>query len=191
MKQVRWAIFLSGRGSNASAALDMRGLCNLQCVVSNKPSADGLRRARRSGVPHFLFSGDWNVLDQKLRSLGVNQIFMLGFMRILPSSFVERWRGRILNLHPSLLPEFPGKDSLERSYAVAGAPLGATVHEVVTEVDQGQIVLRSSMARASSLEQQRLRLSVIEQRMVRSLVYQWQSKERLSPNLRMFLRGSK
>ena len=149
---IRWCIFISGRGSNLSAAIEecRESGPQISLVVSSDKSAAGLARARRAGIPTIsvplLNSSrdekpkiDWQELDLKLRSARIDAIFLLGFMKIVPASFLEKWKGRVLNLHPSLLPQFPGLRSIERAIE-AGAPLGATVHVVEPKVDSGPII---------------------------------------------------
>lgn len=71
----------------------------------------------------------------------IDKIFLLGFMRLLPASFLQKWQGRIFNLHPSLLPLYPGKNAIEKSYE-AGDAMGVSIHHVITEMDAGRVVLQ-------------------------------------------------
>lgn len=154
---IRWCVFISGRGSNLAAAIEE---CRetgptISLVVSSDEKALGLAKARRAGIPTLvvpkvrdLESGklkiDWEILDQKLRAARIDAIFLLGFMRILPASFLEKWKGRVWNLHPSLLPSFPGLRSIERAFE-SKSPLGATLHFVEPEVDSGSIVKQADV----------------------------------------------
>lgn len=144
--EAKWAIFISGRGSNAQALLEEMFHLNVLICVSSRKNALGVLKAKRAGVPVMILDKDfsWEKLDQDLKRRGVNRIFLLGFMKLLPESFVNQWREKIHNLHPSLLPEFPGKDAIKQSYE-AGAALGVSIHEVVTEMDAGPLVLQKKV----------------------------------------------
>jgi phosphoribosylglycinamide formyltransferase 1 len=187
----RWGVLISGRGSNLGALIDARATCgdsffDLRLVLSSSPLASGLLRARRAGIPTDLIpyaAGtkkiDWVALDRRLRKEGVTHLFLAGFMKIVPASFVENWRGRILNLHPSLLPLYPGLGSIEKAYS-DGAPMGLTVHEVNEEVDAGQIVLQrvttgKDQSRDRSLETAEFYVHIDEQRAVKEAVEKWRT----------------
>ena len=145
----RWGVLISGRGSNLSSLIDLRASSddfNIRVVMSSSETAYGLLRARRAGLPTTItpfLSGtkkiDWPALTAELRERGVTHIFLAGFMKILPEKFLSDWAGRIINLHPSLLPYYPGIRSLERAFE-DGAALGVTVHEVIKEVDAGEVI---------------------------------------------------
>lgn len=164
----KWALFLSGRGSTAQALLDLAGDLDIRLAVSSRPRAAGLLRARRAGVPTRLFLKDmsWFELDEDLRRRGIEGILLVGFMRLLPCEFVERWRGRVWNIHPSLLPEFPGAQAMEKSF-VAGGAMGVTLHEVTAEMDAGRPVLRAAVDRHEDWNVARLRMARAEQRLLR------------------------
>lgn len=180
----RWGILISGRGSNLAALLETREHNDIRLVVSSKSTAYGLLRARRAGVPTALTPLkpgtkriDWLALDSLLREAGVTHIFLAGFMKVLPSDFVERWAGRMINLHPSLLPLYPGLESIERAHA-DGTAIGITIHEVTAEVDAGEILLQrrsvdSNAARRMSLEQAEFLVHVDEQRAVKEAIERW------------------
>ncbi|MFN8846836.1 MAG: formyltransferase family protein [Bdellovibrionales bacterium] len=166
----RWAVFISGTGSNLQALLECTFENPPVLVVSNSAKAPGLGKARRSGVATHVLSLplDWKNLKLDLKQKNIYNLFLLGFMRILPKDFVEDVDFRILNLHPSLLPLYPGLRAFERAYEEQ-APLGATVHEVVAQVDSGKILKQNSMRRASNFLESRLRLSFLEQSLVREV----------------------
>ncbi len=185
----RWGVLISGRGSNLGALLDAREQnLDIRVVLSSNPSAHGLLRARRAGVPAEItpfVSGarkiDWVALDLKLRSLGVTHVFLAGFMKIVPASFVGAWRGRILNLHPSLLPLYPGLESIGRAYQDR-KPMGLTVHEVNEEVDAGRIVCQRCCLKPTdqgeypsglSLAEAEFLIHVDEQRTIKEAVERW------------------
>lgn len=172
----RWALMISGRGSTAQSALELLASVDIGLVVSSKKSAYGLKRARRSGIPELVLEKnvDWNFLDLELRRRGINYLFLLGFMKIIPADFVSKWQGRIFNVHPSLLPDFPGAHGMDESYKAAGADMGVTVHEVTPGMDEGPRVLQSFvLGRDEKLslnwDQVRLRMAIHEQRLISRL----------------------
>ncbi len=138
------AVFISGTGSTLQSLLDMHHQANIALIVTNRKSAMGALKAKRFGKTiHFLTKEDseLNVLSDKLKKIGVDTIFLLGFMKILPKSFVEKWPNKIINIHPSLLPHYAGLKSLERAWSDK-QPIGATIHHVVEEVDSGAHILQ-------------------------------------------------
>jgi phosphoribosylglycinamide formyltransferase-1 len=159
MAKKRVAILISGRGSNMTALIEAAAAedypAQIVLVVSNRPQAAGLERARGAGiativVDHTAFAGDREAferaLDAKLRTNDVELVCLAGFMRLLSPWFVTRWSGRMLNIHPSLLPQFKGLDTHRRALAARVARHGATVHFVVPEMDAGPIVAQDSVA---------------------------------------------
>jgi phosphoribosylglycinamide formyltransferase-1 len=172
MRSPRWAVFLSGRGSNAEAVWEHLHEMDVVLCVSSRRKAYGLCRARRLGIAQMVFGArsDWGELSQELKRRGVNRIFLLGFMRLLPEGFVNEWAGRIWNLHPSLLPAFPGLAAIEKSFEAGGA-MGVTVHEVVAEMDAGPLCLQKKISDQAQVEMSlsgaQLKISQTEQRLVR------------------------
>jgi phosphoribosylglycinamide formyltransferase-1 len=188
VRAVKWGALISGRGSNLGALLDFRreseGLFELALVVSSRAEAQGLCRARREGVPTMLLPRepllprriDWNALSDRFRERGVTRLFLVGFMRIVAAEFCRDWSGRIVNLHPSLLPAYPGLESIRRAHE-DGAPMGATVHFVAPEVDAGaelvqRVSLTSAAAAPISLEAAEFSVHLTEQRLVRAAMCQ-------------------
>ncbi len=182
----RWAVFISGRGSNLSCLLDLVcaqgvGENQLSLVVSNSPEAYGLLRAKRSGIPTLTLARplNWEKLHDSLVERQITHIFLLGFMRVVPQSFVAKWEGRILNLHPSLLPAYPGLNSIERAFRDQ-VSLGATVHEVVAQVDAGPIFAQRTSLRAEeihrySLEEAEFLVHLDEQKLVQEAWLRWKN----------------
>lgn len=150
MKRV--AILISGGGSNMVALVrSMTGdhPARPVLVVSNDPAAVGLTRARELGVAtaavdHRRFGGDRAAFEaellQPILAAEPDIICLAGFMRVLTPGFVERFRGRILNIHPSLLPKYPGLHTHERALDAGDLEAGCTVHEVTPELDAGPIL---------------------------------------------------
>ncbi|MGC1352141.1 MAG: phosphoribosylglycinamide formyltransferase [Xanthobacteraceae bacterium] len=155
----RVAILISGRGSNMTALIEAAKASDypaeIVLVVSNRPDAPGLAHARAAGVAtavidHTRF-GDKreafeHALDDELRNNRIDLVCLAGFMRLLTPWFVARWSGRMLNIHPSLLPQFKGLDTHRRVLEAGVKRHGATVHFVVPEMDSGPIVVQDSVA---------------------------------------------
>lgn len=153
MTRKRTAILISGGGSNMVALVrDMADPDHpaLPClVVSNRPHAGGLARAEELGIPtacvdHREFGGDRGAFEaalmRPLRESAAELVCLAGFMRVLTPGFTGHWAGRILNIHPSILPLFPGLDTHARALAAGMAVHGATVHEVTADLDAGPIL---------------------------------------------------
>jgi len=171
----RVAILISGRGSNMTALIEAAKAkdypAEIALVVSNRPDAAGLDRAGSSGIPtavvdHTLFGGDREAferaLDQELRQQRIDLVCLAGFMRLLTPWFVDRWSGRMLNIHPSLLPQFKGLHTHRRALEAGVERHGATVHFVVREMDAGPIVLQDSIAVQADDTEETLAARVLE-----------------------------
>jgi phosphoribosylglycinamide formyltransferase-1 len=153
--RVRTAVLISGRGSNLKsliAACAAPGFpAEIVLVISNVESAGGLAIARDAGiatkvVPHKEFPAREAfdaAIDAALRDAGVALVCEAGFMRIHSDGFVQRWQGRILNIHPSLLPKFPGVKVHEQVLGAGETESGATVHFMTPELDAGPIIAQA------------------------------------------------
>jgi phosphoribosylglycinamide formyltransferase-1 len=151
---VRLAILLSGRGSNFQAIHEavQRGELDAQivCVISNRPDAPGIQRAREYGydahtIDHKRFANRAAHEEEVLRVLDAARpdfVALAGYMRLLGASFVERFRNRIINIHPSLLPSFPGVDAQAQAVAYGVKVSGCTVHFVDEHLDAGPIIVQ-------------------------------------------------
>jgi phosphoribosylglycinamide formyltransferase-1 len=171
----RVAILISGRGSNMTALIEAAKAkdypAEIALVVSNRPDAAGLDRARSCGIPtavidHTTFGGDRETfeqaLDQELREQRIDLVCLAGFMRLLTPWFVNRWSGRMLNIHPSLLPQFKGLHTHRRALESGVKRHGATVHFVVPEMDAGPIVMQDSVAVHENDTEETLAARVLE-----------------------------
>jgi phosphoribosylglycinamide formyltransferase-1 len=148
----RVAILISGGGSNMVRLVESMGPdhpAEPVLVLSNLPEAGGLARAAALGVPtavvdHRPFRGDRAAFEAALRDRLVaarpDILCLAGFMRILTPGFTRAWSGRMLNIHPSLLPKYPGLDTHARAIAAGDAEAGCTVHEVTEDLDAGPIL---------------------------------------------------
>ena len=155
----RVAILISGRGSNMTAliaaARDPAFPAEIVLVLSNRPDAGGLARAAEAGiatavVDHKPFGRDREAferaVDAALAAHRVDLVCLAGFMRVLTPWLVGRWDGRMLNIHPALLPSFKGLDTHERALETGVKIHGATVHFVVPDMDSGPIVAQGAVA---------------------------------------------
>jgi phosphoribosylglycinamide formyltransferase-1 len=159
MARKRVAILISGRGSNMlaliEAAQDQRYPAEIALVISNEPTAAGLERARAAGIrtcviDHRRFGKDREAFERalqaELEAHAIEFVCLAGFMRLLTPWLVGRWQGRMLNIHPALLPAFKGLDTHARALASGAARHGATVHFVVPEMDSGPIIAQGAVA---------------------------------------------
>ena len=145
-------VLVSGNGTNLQALLD-RGL-PVSAVASNRKDAYALVRAREAGVPTATFSLDCRpVRDERdllmatwLEEHGVELVVLAGYMHLLTKPFLDRFPGRIVNVHPSLLPAFPGAHAIEDALAAGVATTGVTVHVVDEWVDTGPVLRQESVA---------------------------------------------
>tara|TARA_B100001123_G_scaffold312400_1_gene349396 strand:- start:1926 stop:2549 length:624 start_codon:yes stop_codon:yes gene_type:complete len=154
----RLGILISGRGSNLQSIIDAvaedRLVAVIAVVVSNEPGAAGLQRARLAGIEtlvidHRTFpsrSAYDTALVEALRGYNVGLVCLAGFMRLLGKGFVDAFSGRILNIHPSLLPAFPGLHGQQQALEYGVRVTGATVHIVTPDLDAGPIVMQASVA---------------------------------------------
>lgn len=150
----RLAILISGRGSNMEALLqtaqaDPEWPTEPVLVLSNRLDALGLEKARSFGVPTAAVDsktfpknrqGFEEAMQAELEKHGVELIALAGFMRILTPWFVDRWQGRLINIHPSLLPKYPGVDTHQRALDAGDRVHGCTVHHVTAGVDEGPTI---------------------------------------------------
>jgi phosphoribosylglycinamide formyltransferase-1 len=155
----RVAILISGRGSNMAALIEAASApdfpAEIVLVISNRADAGGLKKAGASDVPTLTiesrpFGRDRAAFEAVLQSAldqhRVDLICLGGFMRLLTAEFVQRWYGRMLNIHPSLLPSFPGLEPQAQALRAGVKISGATVHFVIPETDAGPILMQGAVA---------------------------------------------
>lgn len=150
-------VLISGRGSNLQAIIDAIAARRLEAriglVVSNKAGAAGLDRAKAAGVETLVLSHkdfvareDYDrALVNELRARGVQVVCLAGFMRLLSATFIDAFPNAVLNIHPSLLPAFPGVNAQHQALAHGVKVTGATVHLVTPELDAGPIILQAAV----------------------------------------------
>jgi phosphoribosylglycinamide formyltransferase-1 len=158
MTRKRVAILISGRGSNMAALIEAAKAADypaeIALVISNRPDAAGLAGAQAEKIPtavvdHKIYGKDREAferaLQDELEAHRIELVCLAGFMRLLSPWLVERWRGRMINIHPALLPAFKGLDTHRRALAAGAKVHGATVHLVVPDMDSGPILLQEAV----------------------------------------------
>ncbi|XP_038202411.1 trifunctional purine biosynthetic protein adenosine-3 isoform X2 [Arvicola amphibius] len=156
-KKARVAVLISGTGSNLQALIDStrdpESSSHIVVVISNKAGVAGLDKAEQAGIPtrvinHKLYKNRVefdNAVDHVLEEFSVDVVCLAGFMRILSGPFVRKWDGKMLNIHPSLLPSFKGSNAHEQVLEAGVTITGCTVHFVAEDVDAGQIILQEAV----------------------------------------------
>jgi phosphoribosylglycinamide formyltransferase 1 len=155
----RVAILISGRGSNMAALIQAAAAedypAEIAVVVANRADAGGLDKAKAAGIPAVAveskpFGKDRLAFEAALQAVldqhRIDLICLAGFMRLFTADFVQRWYGRMLNIHPSLLPSFPGLDPHGQALRAGVKISGATVHFVIPETDAGPILMQGAVA---------------------------------------------
>ncbi len=151
------AIFISGGGTNMAALLYASRIVGaayeIVLVASNIPDAGGLELAQLEGIPTFVHPHKGHsredhdaAMEAAVVKAGADYIVLAGYMRILSDAFVERWEGRILNIHPSLLPKYKGLDTFARAIEAGDSHAGSSVHIVTPELDAGEVLAQAPVA---------------------------------------------
>jgi phosphoribosylglycinamide formyltransferase-1 len=167
----RIVILISGRGSNMQAVLRAKLDAKVAAVISNNPSAEGLQAARDAGVEtavvnhrDFADRSDFDrALGDSVAAYGPDLVVLAGFMRILSAEFIERFSAKIMNIHPSLLPAFPGLDTHRRALSEGVKLHGCTVHMVTPALDHGPIILQAAVPVLPDDDEDRLAARVLAQ----------------------------
>jgi phosphoribosylglycinamide formyltransferase-1 len=165
----RVAVLISGRGSNMRALVEQANGYTVALVASNKPLAPGLAWARKQGIPTWTWDSrgidkaEWEAaLEQSLVDHEIGTIALAGFMRILSPDFTRRWPGRILNIHPSLLPKYRGLDTHKRAIEAGDSVSGCSVHLVTEELDSGDVLAQAEVPIRSGDTETTLEARVLE-----------------------------
>ena len=157
MARLRVGVLISGSGTNLQALIEdcarADAASEIALVLSNRADAFGLTRAARTGLPNRVIDhrayGSRAAFEQALSAAleesGIELVCLAGFMRVLTADFVGRWRDRLINVHPSLLPAFKGLDTHARAITAGVRIAGCTVHFVRTEVDSGPIIVQAAV----------------------------------------------
>jgi phosphoribosylglycinamide formyltransferase-1 len=149
----RVVVLLSGRGSNFKALLEAGLPVHFTAAISNRPDAAGLEYARTHGIPtialdhkNFPSRDAFDAaLIHAIEGAGADLVILAGYMRILTKAFVERYQGRLINIHPSLLPAFPGLHTHEAALKEGVKIHGCTVHFVTPQLDHGPIIIQAAV----------------------------------------------
>ncbi|HTM73922.1 MAG TPA: phosphoribosylglycinamide formyltransferase [Pseudolabrys sp.] len=186
MVRKRVAVLISGRGSNMAAlieaAKDKDYPAEISLVASNVPDAGGLSIAKDAGIAAAVvdqkkFGKDRAAFERELQTVleqnRIEIVCLAGFMRILTADFVGKWQGRMLNIHPALLPQFKGLDTHKRALEARVKQHGATVHFVVPEMDSGPIVVQEAVDVHADDTEASLAARVLE---VEHRIYPWALK---------------
>jgi phosphoribosylglycinamide formyltransferase-1 len=192
MARLRVAALISGRGSNmaalAAAATASDYPAEIALVLANVPGAGGLAVAAEYGIAaatldHRGFADRASfdaALDARLRHHAIEFVCLAGFMRLLTADFVEKWRNRMLNIHPSLLPAFPGLHTHRRALEAGCQAAGATVHFVTAELDRGPIVMQAVVPVRSGDDEAALAARVlVAEHVIYPLAVRWFVEDRL------------
>lgn len=186
---MRAVILISGRGSNMQALLEADLPVDFAAVISNRPNASGLAIARDLGVDTVVIdharyterAAFDAALAAEIDRRGADLVCLAGFMRVLTDGFVQRYQGRMLNIHPALLPAFPGLDTHARALAAGVKLHGCTVHFVTPEVDAGPIVVQAAVPVLDDDTPQRLAARVLAQEhRIYPMAVRWFAEGRLS-----------
>jgi phosphoribosylglycinamide formyltransferase 1 len=171
----RTAILISGRGTNMAALIDAAAEAGhpaeIVGVISDQPSAAGLALAAQRGLPvqavqrsDFASKAEHDAaIDSVLMALGTQIVALAGYMRLLTPAFVNKWEGRMINIHPSLLPSFRGLDTHRRALEAGVRLHGCTVHFVTAEVDAGPIIAQAAVPVLAGDTEQELAARVLKQ----------------------------
>lgn len=185
-------VLISGGGSNLQALIDAvaTGKLNVEirAVISNRPDAKGLQRARDAGIPaealdHTSFESREafdRALQTRIDSFEPRLVVLAGFMRLLTDDFVAHYLGRMLNIHPSLLPAYTGLNTHQRVLEAGGKQHGASVHFVTAELDGGPLILQASVDVQTDDDANSLAARVLEQEhKIYPIAVQWFAEGRL------------
>ena len=192
IQKIRLVVLISGRGSNLQAILDQAVSGELPvevaAVVSNRPGVHGLERARQAGVPaleldHKNFADRPEFEAALIETIDRRQpdlVVLAGFMRVLTAGFTEHYRGRLLNIHPSLLPKFRGLHTHERAIAAGETEHGASIHFVTAELDGGPVIVQARVLVLPGDDPDALAARVLEQEhRLYPLAIRWFAEQRL------------
>jgi phosphoribosylglycinamide formyltransferase-1 len=151
--RTRLGVLISGNGSTLQSVLDCMDMLDVAVVIASKPSAYGVLRAKRAGVPVEVLPlelrGNAKKADaekwilEKLNAYKVEKVFLAGYMRIVSENFIKNYSGNIFNIHPSLLPKYKGLNAFEEALKAGDTVAGVSIHHVVSDVDSGEMILQT------------------------------------------------
>ncbi|AXI08195.1 phosphoribosylglycinamide formyltransferase [Oceanobacillus sp. 143] len=171
MSKLKAAVFASGAGSNFQAIIEARDLaCEIVLLICDKQNAGVIEIAKKHQISTFVFNAKEFASKQayeekiisELRKKEVSWIFLAGYMRIVGSTLLQAFPGKIVNIHPSLLPNFPGKDAIAQAYQAGVNKTGVTVHYIDEGIDTGPIIAQESVAVFSKDTEEALKKKIQE-----------------------------
>lgn len=176
MNRVKAAVFASGTGSNFQAIMEKENLgCDITLLVCDQPEAKVIAKAEALHVPTLVFQpkqyaskADFEtMIRDKLQELDVQWIFLAGYMRLIGPTLLQEFEGRIINIHPSLLPQFPGLDAIGQAFRANVEQTGVTIHYVDAGMDTGPIIAQEkvSISKTDTLEQLQQKIQQVEHRL--------------------------
>lgn len=189
MSKVRAAVFASGTGSNFEAIMKEHKTlgCDIVLLVCDKPGAAVLKKADKFGVPTYVFDPTTfsskaayeEKLVKELQKLNISWIFLAGYMRIIGSTLLAPFAGRIVNIHPSLLPDFPGKDAIGDAFGAGVKMTGVTVHFIDEGIDTGPIIEQESVPvfPNDTIEKLKERIQAVEHELYPRVIKQLMNSE--------------
>ncbi len=150
MRKLQVAIFISGRGSNLESliksASKRKSIVEIKLVISNNYKAEGLAIAKKNNIPHIYYIPKKNFEKKVFKYLiNIDIICLAGFMQVLESQFVKKWKLRLINIHPSYLPAFKGLNPQDQAIKTKATFSGCSVHYVTSKIDSGQIILQKKV----------------------------------------------
>lgn len=151
MNKIKAAVFASGTGSNFEAIMEADVPCEVVLLVCNKPNAPVIEKAKKYGIDVLVIdASDYpnrvefeTVIVDKLKALNIDWVFLAGYMRLIGPTILNEYPERILNIHPSFLPDYPGKDAIARAFKDGIKETGVTVHLVDSGMDTGPIIAQT------------------------------------------------
>lgn len=154
MSKFRAAVFASGTGSNFEVIMEANLRCEIKLLICDQPNALVVAKAKQYRVPTFVFkASDYSTKQayehdilQQLRNKGIQWIFLAGYMRIIGETLLTAYPGKIINIHPSLLPAFPGKDAIRQAVEAKAQQTGVSIHYVDEGIDTGPIIAQESLS---------------------------------------------
>ena len=187
------AVLISGSGSNLQAIIDNVQRCTIKaqicCVISNNPNAYGLVRAIQAKIPtHVVDHKGFSTREEFEKELvnvlmvyNVNFVVLAGFMRVLSHYFVTKYKDKILNIHPSLLPKFPGLHTHQRAIDASEKIHGCSVHLVTTELDQGSLIMQATVpVKKSDNPDDLAKRVLVKEHLIYPLTIKWLIQNKLS-----------
>lgn len=183
MIKVKAAVFASGTGSNFQAIIEEKNLpCEIALLVCDKPNAKVLDKAKKHNVKSFVFTAknyrakaDYErEIVEVLKKNDIQWIFLAGYMRLVGETLLDAFEGKILNIHPSLLPAFPGKDAIGQAFEAGVKETGVTVHYVDEGMDTGPIIDQKAVPvlETDTLEALQKRVQEVEHHLYPSVIKQ-------------------